>query len=76
MPGISTPLARIPAPADKRNDPKSVVESSISKKDAAESKLDKLAASALKEVEEDVEQVVKENSPTKEGDIGSKVEEG
>ena len=54
IPDISTPLARMPPPSDKGNDPKSTIaESSIFKKDVAESKPKKLAIFALKEVEEE-----------------------
>ena len=76
VPGITTPLARMPPPADKRNDPKSVdTKPSTFKKDAAESKLSKLATSALEEVEADVEQDVEKASPAKEDAVGSKAAE-
>ena len=78
MPWISTPLARMPPLDDKGSKPKSAVaESSTFKKDAAERKLEKLATSSLKEVEEEnVEQDIEGNSPSKEYDATSKDVEG
>ena len=75
MPGMSTPLSRMPTPANKGNDPKNAAESSTFKKDAAESKLGQLATSSLEEVEADVEQDIEKDSPAKEDAAGSKTAE-